>query len=503
MKIVTALMQHETNTFCPILTEYAEFGEAIGFPEPPSGQIVVDTFAGTGMAIGAFLDHAVKREAEIVVPIAAFAEPGGYVKDEAFEIIAGKICDAVAQGCDAVLLDLHGAMVCEGIDDPEGELLQRLRQIGPDVPIGVALDFHTNLTERMVRNASVITGYRTYPHIDMYETGDRCARLIFDMLDGKITPHLSFGTLPLVTAMLLQTPLKEPMKTPMDMAIHAGVSGRILDGSVFGGFPLSDIPHVSLSTVVVTDEQPETGDALVSEILDQAWSRRAGFVLDRPEPLAETIARARAIESGPVILADYGDNSGAGGPGDRMDVVEEVLKQGLQNAAVGTIWDPEAVKTLQQAGEGATVTLPVGSKTRSSSIDLEPNPLTVTGIVKTLCSGAFILKGDMMDGFPINMGDCAVLQVDGVELIISSRRAEIYAPQFFEEVGIDPKSKRYLVIKSRQHFRAGFEPIASAILLAPSAGVCRENHVDFPYRNLKRPIYPLDPDITWPEIDQK
>lgn len=498
MKIVIALMQHETNTFCPIPTAYEEFGEAIGFAEPPSGQIVIDTFAGTGMAIGAFLDHALARGVEIVAPIAAFAEPGGYVTAQAFETIADRICGSVAEGCDAVLLDLHGAMVCENNDDSEGELLQRLRRIDPDVPIGVALDFHTNLTERMVRHATVITGYRTYPHIDMYETGDRCARLIFDMMDGNITPHMAFGTLPIITAMLLQTPLREPMRTPMKMAIDAGDAGRVLDASVFGGFPLSDIPHVSLSTVVVTDGPQEAGKALVSEILDQVWSTRSGFVLDPPEPLADTIAKAKAIQAGPVILADYGDNSGAGGPGDRMDVVAEVLKQGLQNVAVGTIWDPEAVCTLQEAGLGATVTLPVGSKTSSPSINLEPNPLTITGTVKTLCGGEFVLQGEMMDGFPVNMGDCAVMQVGEVELIISSRRAEIYAPQFFTHVGIDPMKKRYLVIKSRQHFRAGFEPIATDILLAPSAGVCRENHSDYPYLNLKRPIYPLDPDTSWP-----
>lgn len=498
MKIVIALMQHETNTFCPIPTDYEEFGKAIGFDEPPSGQTVVETFAGTGMAIGAFLDHALRRGAEIVTPIAAFAEPGGYVADTAFETIAEAICSAVAEGCDAVLLDLHGAMVCETCDDPEGDLLQRLRQINPDVPIGVALDFHTNLTEKMVRNATVITGYRTYPHIDMYETGDRCARLIFDKIAGKVDPQMAFGTLPIVTAMLLQTPLQEPMKTPMTMAIDAGDCGRVLDASIFGGFPLSDIPHVSVSTVVVTDGPQASGKDLVSEILNQLWSTRSGFVLDRPEPLATTIATAKAIDVGPVVIADYGDNSGAGGPGDRMDVVAEVLKQGLENAAVGTIWDPEAVQTLQQAGIGATVTLPVGSKTNSSSIGLEPSPLTVTGTVKTLCSGDFVLQGDMMDGFPINMGECAVLQIDGVELIISSRRAEIYAPQFFTHVGIDPTQKRYLIIKSRQHFRAGFDPIASHILLAPSAGVCRENHVDYPYRNISRPIYPLDSGVSWP-----
>lgn len=498
MKIVIALMQHETNTFCPLPTAYVEFGEAIGFPEPPSGQTVIDTFAGTGMAIGAFLDQALSRKAEIVAPIAAFAEPGGYVADDAFKTIADAICAAVAEGCDAVLLDLHGAMVCETCDDPEGELLRRLRRIDPDVPIGVALDFHTNLTETMVRHATVITGYRTYPHIDMYETGDRCARLIFDMMEGKINPHMEFGTLPIITAMLLQTPLREPMRTPMNLAINASETGRVLDASVFGGFPLSDIPHVSLSTVVVSDGPQDSGKELVSDILDQVWSTRSGFVLDRPEPLANTIAKAKAIETGPVILADYGDNSGAGGPGDRMDVVAEVLKQGLENVAVGTIWDPEAVQILQDAGLGASVTLPVGSKTRSPSINLEPNPLTVTGAVKTLCSGEFVLQGEMMDGFPINMGDCAVLQIDGVELIISSRRAEVYAPQFFTHVGIDPTKKRYLVIKSRQHFRAGFEPIATEILLAPSAGVCRENHSDYPYQNLSRPIYPLDLQASWP-----
>ena len=496
MKLVIAMMQHETNTFSPLGTPYEAFGRAIGFDAPPSGQVVIDTFSGTDMAIAAFFDLAKQRDAEIVVPIAAYAEPAGLVQDEAFETIAERICAAVAEGCDAILLDLHGAMVTESFDDGEGELLRRIRGVNAEVPIGVALDFHANVTQAMVDNASVITGYLTYPHIDMYETGARCGRTILRLLDGEVRPVMTWGRLPLISATLRQTPLAEPMKTPMDMAIGAEDSGRVLNASVFGGFPLSDIPHVSLSAVLVADSSVSEGRELRDSILSTAWRGREGFVF-HPEPVATTIARAKSLSEGPVIIADYGDSAGAGGQMDDLTVVREMLRQGLTDIAVGPIWDPESLARMQEAGVGAQVSLEVGGKTDSPSLGIEGEPLSLSGTVKTITDGRFRLEGDMMAGFPVNLEGTAVLDSGTMELIVSGARGEPYVPQYFTHAGIDPTRKRYVVVKSRQHFRAGFEPIARHIVMAGGRGVCREEATAMPYRRLRRPIYPLDPDCTW------
>jgi len=496
MKLVIAMMQHETNTFSPLRTSYEDFGRAIGFAEPPGGEDVVRTFRGTDMPIGAFLDLAESVGAEVVAPIAAYAEPGGYVLDSAFERVAERICSAVASGCDAVLLDLHGAMVTETFDDGEGELLRRIRAVDSRVPIGVALDFHCNLTAAMVANATVITGYRTYPHIDMYQTGERCGRTILACLDGSVGASMTWGRLPLISALLCQSPANEPMKSPMDMAIAAEARGEVLNASVFGGFSLADVPHVSLSTVIVSDGDTVAGEALRDSILTSAWEGREGFVF-RAEPLEATIARAKAIDTGPVVIADYGDHSGAGGQMDDMAVTREIVRQGLSDVAVGPVCDPEALSQMQRAGCGARLTLDVGGKTDSPSIGIMGEPLTLTGTVKRITDGKFRLEGDMMAGFPVNLGGSAVLDTGTLEIIVSGGRGEPYAPQFFTHAGIDPTKKRYLVLKSRQHFRAGFERIASEIVLAGGRGVCREELDTLPFRRLTRPIYPLDKDCGW------
>lgn len=496
MKLVIAMMQHETNTFSPIMARYDDFGKGYGFNEPATDQAVIDTFVGTDMAIGAFLDTAIAQGAEIVTPIAAYAEPCGTVDQSAFERIAGAICDAVTMGCDAVLLDLHGAMVTEEHDDGEGALLARIRTVNGDVPIGVALDFHTNLTTKMVDNCTVMTGYCTYPHVDMYQTGERCAKTILRALDGQVRPRMTWGAVPILTAMTKQTPARAPMKPLMDAAMGAEARGAVLNASVFGGFPLADIPHVSLSTVIVTDEAGPDGTELRDQILTDAWGSRADFMSEE-EPLSQTIARAKALTEGPVVIADHGDNSGAGGNADDMSVVREALAQGLENIAAGPIWDPQALEAMRAAGVGTEMNLAVGSKLDTPSLGLKSTPLTLQGTVKNITDGRFVLDGDMMAGFPVDLRGCAVLDTGAMEIIVSGARAEPYSAQFFTHAGIDPTRKKYVIIKSRQHFRAGFEAMAKHILLAQGKGVCLEKYSELPFKNLARPIYPFDANMAW------
>ena len=496
MKFVVAMMQHETNTFSPLPTPYEAFAGPTGLPEPPSGQAAIETWGTADMGFSAFLALAREEGAEVTVPIAAYAEPSGPVADEAFERISARICEAVAGGCDAVLLDLHGAMVTESHDDGEGELLARVRRVAPEVPIAVSLDFHTNLTAAMVENATVITGYRTYPHVDMLETGRRAGRTLMRALRGEVRPRMVWGALPLLTHMIKQTPARQPMKDVMDLALAAEGAGRVLNASILGGFPLADIPHASLSALVVGEEGDERADALLREVLALAWERRADFVFET-EPVARTIERAKALADGPVILADEGDNSGAGGSMDDMTVIAEVLRQGLSDVVAGPIWDPRALAVMREAGVGTEVTLPVGGRTDSPSIGLTGRPLTLSGSVRAVTDGRFRIEGPMMTGFEVDLGGSALLDTGPVQVLVSGERCEPFDLTFMTHAGIDPRTKKYVLIKSRQHFRAGFEPIARHILMVSGPGVCGSDYGQFPFRKLRRPIYPLDPDTTY------
>src|SRR5687767_10059786 len=304
-KIVVAMMMHETNTFSPVPTPIASF-------RPLTGEAAVQEFRDTNTQLGGFLHVAQEIGAEATVAVAAGAHPSGYVEKGAYEDMCGAIVGAIRSGCDAAFLALHGAVVAEHFDDGEGELLRRIRAVAPALPIAVALDFHAHMTAAMVDNATVITGYRTYPHVDMGETGHRAGRTLVRALDGEVTPVMVWGHRPMMTSTLVHTPSRQPMKDVMDMAIAAETSGAVLNASVFGGFPHADIPHISCSAVIVCDRGKDTGQALLDRLLDMAWERRAEFIY-KGAPLASQIAHARTLGDGPIVLVDHGDNTASGG----------------------------------------------------------------------------------------------------------------------------------------------------------------------------------------------
>lgn len=500
MKCIVALMQHETNTFSPLATPLFAFASPVGLREPPSGSQAVDIYGSAEFAFSGLLDVARENGAEIEVPIAAYAEPSGKVSDDAFETIVDIICTAVSKGCDAVLLDLHGAMVAGSYDDGEGELLKRIRRISPDLPIAVALDFHTNLTSDMVDNCTVIDGYRTYPHIDMYQTGRRAAESLFTIINDKIATKMCWRALPMMTHMIRQTPLKQPMKDIMDRAIEAVETTDLLNASVFGGFPLADIPHVSLSVLTLERAQDNVGEALVDELCDMAWQRRQDFIFNAEE-LPKSISRAKTLKEFPVVIADHGDNCGAGGSADDLTVLDEMLKQGLNGIIAGPIWDPESVKQMIEVGTGNEISLVLAGKTDAPAIDQTGHSLQCSGIVTCVTDGRFAITGPMQTGLIVNLGRSAVLDIGNAQILVSEERWEPYDPGCFMHAGIDPLEAKYILIKSRQHFRATFESIAKHIVLAAGPGVCSSDYSQFNFNRLKRPIYPIDTDTPTDEAN--
>jgi len=497
MRFVIALMRHETNTFSPIATPLSSFCRGTGVDGPVSGEAAIRACEGTNNAAAAFIDMVRSQGDEFIMPLLANAVPSGIVTAEAFESMAGAIVAAVREGCDAVMLDLHGAMVAQGYPDAEGELLRRIRAVAPGVPIAVALDFHANFSDALVGNATAIAGYCTYPHVDVYETGARAARTLMAALRGEATPVILSRTLPMLTHMLRQTPQDQPMKDIMDRAMAAEREGEVLNASVFGGFPLADIPHVGLTVVIVADAGREhAARQLLDELTAMAWARRADFVFPI-EPMAESVARARKLDSGPVVLVDHGDNCGAGGPTDQMSVLAEVMRQGLDDVVAGPFWDPAAVEQMIRAGIGQQITVAVGGRTDMPALRLKGQPLTLTGRVKCITDGNYQVTGPMFTGVRLSLGRVAVLEAGGVLVMVCEKPQEPFDTGVFTHAGIDLARKKYILIKSRQHFRAGFGPIARHIVLVAGPGVCSSDYSLFPFENLRRPIYPLEPDTTF------
>src|SRR6185503_19264595 len=272
MRLVIAQVKHETNTFSPVPTPLARF--AHGAPLPLEGPAVRDAYKGTGTALGAFIDLAEQAGAEAVYPVAGNAAPSAPVEDDAYESMAGRIVEAVKAGCDAVLLDLHGAMVTQSFEDGEGELLGRLRRIAPSIPIGVALDMHTNLFPAMAEHATVIAGYQTYPHVDMYETGTRAATPIFSVLKNKARPAMAFGHRPMLPHVMRQSSLDQPNKDIQARAKDMEKKGEALCASFFVGFPHADIAYAGSSAVVVTDGDTAQAREWCDELIDMAWNAR-------------------------------------------------------------------------------------------------------------------------------------------------------------------------------------------------------------------------------------
>ncbi|MFC3227132.1 M81 family metallopeptidase [Marinibaculum pumilum] len=489
MRVLIAMMKHETNTFSPIVTDFARFA-AWGCH---FGADARAAYAGTGMPMGAYLKLAEARGAEIVTPVAAEAMPSGPVTADAYERLSAPILDAVSKGVDAALLDLHGAMVAEVTPDGEGTLLQRMRGIAPHLPIAVTCDLHCNLTAAMVENCTALIGYKTYPHTDMYEVGERIGRVLFDTLDGKVRPVMAWGNIPLLSQTLMQGTDDEPMKGLIAMARAQEAEGA-LASTVFGGFALADMPDAGNSAIVVADGDLAKAEAWRDSLLARAWDSREAFIY-RHRPLGEAVAAAKDLGAqvdGPVILLDHADNCGSGATQDVMTVIAEVIEQGLEDVAVAAVWDPEAVQQMRAAGVGATVTVTLGGRTDMPAIGMAGRPLEVTGRVRTLTDGEWVVHGPMYTGVKVMMGPTAVLDTGKVQIVVVSNHHEPWDQGVFTSVGIQPQHKKYLLLKSRIHYRAGFGGLSEHHLTLDGDGVTTSDNSLLTYEHVRRPVYPLD-----------
>ena len=493
MRLLIAMMKHETNTFSPVPTPLARFGHG---PGPLYGEAAIQAYRGTGSGLGAYLDLAAREKAEVVLPIAAGSPPSRPVDDAAFEHIATTICEAVKQGgYDGIMLDLHGAMVTDTFEDGEGELLRRIRAIDPQTPIAVSLDMHANLYDAIIDNATVVAGYRTYPHVDTYETAKRAGEILLRAIRGEAKPVMAWGNVPMLPHVMRQGSDDHPNRELQERC-GAMASEGALAASLFTGFPHADITNAGLSAVVVTDGDRDLAERLRDELLDRAWVEREAFVY-QIEPLDKALARAKAMPvpaagEGPIILLDHYDNCASGGTMDTTVVLAAILREGLENVAAFAIYDPEAVEQAIAAGIGAEVTLSVGGKMAMPQIPGDSPPLGITGTVKTISNGRFRNKGPMGRGVVTEMGPSVVIDTGKVEIALISRHVEPSDLNCFFTLGIDPLQKRYVMLKSRVHWRAGLGAMAKAVVDCAGIGVCTSDYGQLTFKNVRRPIYPLD-----------
>lgn len=491
MRVAVAMMSHETNTFSPVVTDLARFSGSGGVP--PEGEQALRIFRGTASCLGGYLSVCDARGADAFVPVAAGAAPSGPVRRDAYEYICERIV-AAATRCDAMLLDLHGAMVTEDHDDGEGELLRRIRAVAPELPIAVSLDMHANVTEAMVSLATVICGYHTYPHVDMDGTAARAAEILFDAIAGKTRPVMVWGHAPMLPHVMRQGTDDEPNKALQARAMALEADGA-LAVSLFTGFPHADIHDAGLSVVTVTDGDAASAAAIRDELLDQAWADREAFVY-HVEPLAASLARARELADGPgqgpVVLLDHYDNTASGGTMDTTEVLSAVLDAGLDRAAFFAIYDPAAVEAMAAAGVGAELTLSLGGKLHMPALRRQSRPIEVTGRVRLLAEGSFPATVAMSRGLTMNMGRAGVLRVGGIDVVVISRHLEPFDPGCLRSLGIEPLALRFLVLKSRIHYRVGFRDLARAMVECAGRGVCTSDYGELTFRKVRRPIFPLD-----------
>jgi microcystin degradation protein MlrC len=494
MRLLLAMMKHETNTFSPVVTDLARFSPT-GGDGPLGGAAALAAYRGTGTVTGAYIEIAEREGAEFELAIAADAWPSGPVEDDAYEAMCDTILGAVARGgWDGILLDLHGAMVTRSHEDGEGTLLQRIRAIDPRTPVAVGYDMHANVHAEMVELANVVAGYQTYPHVDMYETGRRAGDALLRMIKGEVQPTTAWGRLPMLPHVMRQGTADEPNRS-LQARCKAMEAEGALCASLFVGFPHADIRNAGLSVVVTTDNDMVRAERLRDELLQHAWDAREAFVYQL-EPLEQSVARAKAMTEGPVFLLDHYDNAASGGPMDTTRVLAEIIRQQLDDVAAFGIFDPQAVQQCIAAGIGATLTLRIGGKIEMPMCPEPSEPLQVTGRVKTIFDGRYRAKGPMAAGTHQDMGHAVVLDTGRLEIVLFSRHVEPFDVNTLLSVGIDPLQKRYVMLKSRIHWRAGMSHLARAVVECAGVGVCTSDYGQHRFERLRRPIFPLDPQVT-------
>ena len=490
--VFIAGFQHETNTFAPSLADWEAFNRGDAFPAYIRGEAMQTQFTGVNIPVGGFIDAAKRHGWQLWPSVWAGASPSSYVTRDAFERIATDLLQdlkqALSQGIDAVYLDLHGAAVAEHADDAEGELLARVRAIiGENMPLVASLDLHANVTQRMLATADALVAYRTYPHIDMAETGERAAELLQRRMRLGRREALTVHRLPYLISLNAQSTWLQPAKDiyaaidDIDKAHHSVLSFCM-------GFAAADFEECAPVLWAYAGEAHQAQAA--ADALHQLAAPPAQWRIDFLEA-REAVAQALALaaqHTRPVLIADTQDNPGAGGDSNTTGMLHALLQQGAGQrfpgaVALGLMYHPEVAAKAYAAGVGALIDVVLGVSVTTYS-GMSDAPLSARARVVAISDGRCLLKGPMMRGMTSQLGQSACLEIEGVLVAVVSGKAQLFDREMLRILGITPEAMKLIVLKSSNHFRADFEPIASKVLVAKAIGPMAADPGDLPWRKL-------------------
>ncbi len=486
-RIAVGGFQHETNTFAPSKATYAMFEQGGGWPAACYGNNIIDAVAGANIPLQGAIETLRNFNYQLVGTAYAAASPCAHVTDDAFERITTGILQGIdaAGRVDGVYLDLHGAMVTESYDDGEGELLRRVRQlVGPRVPIVASLDLHCNCSPAMIETADALVAYRTYPHVDMAETGERAAIVLHQMITRGQRLHKAFTKLDYLTPLSSQSTFIEPgASLYQDLARIEALHNCVL--SFTPGFPMADIADCGMAIFAMGENAHHTSAA----VQEMAQLVQAAEALFHSELLEPDEAVSRALRSGkvgkPTVIADTQDNPGAGGNGDTTGMLAALLRLQAQDACLGMLVCPETAALAHATGIGHQARFRIGEWSGVPGT----KPLESEFIVEQLGTGTFTCTGKMFTGYRMRLGPMALLRsvaAPGVRVVIGTHKCQAADQDMFRHVGLEPASQRVLVLKSSVHFRADFQAIATEILIAKAPGPAKADPSTFAWTKLRK-----------------
>ncbi|WP_051426306.1 M81 family metallopeptidase [Jiangella gansuensis] len=493
MRLAAVGFGHEANSFAPARATLNAW-RAEGILE--GAEIRARHRTAESIPSGFFAYEAEQPGVEVVPLVYAWITPTGASTAEAFEHLTGRMIGALRAGgpWDGVLLPQHGAAVADGFPDADGEFVRRVRAaVGPQVPIGMTLDLHANVSDLMVAHADVITVYQTNPHVDAAAQGLACARLIGRTARGEISPAIALAAPPLAINIIAQGTAEEPMAGLLALARQAERRRGVLSVSVVEGFPYADVPEMGVSVVAVTDNQPDLAAEIAADVAGAAWASRGDMVGDALG-IDDALRQAAAEPGGPVVLLDMGDNVGGGSPGDSTHLLHAARRLGITGVAV-SLYDEVAVAACHAAGVGGRVGVAVGGRTD----DRHGTPLPVTGEVIALSDGRFEDSTPTHGGARFfDLGPTAGIHTDdGLLLAVHARPAATHSQVQFRIAGIEPREVRIIAAKGVHSPRAGFEPIASRLIWVNTPGATSADLATLGYRLRRKPMFPFEPDTAW------
>jgi microcystin degradation protein MlrC len=468
-RIAVGTFQHETNTFAPTKAGRAAFEDGGGWPSMVRGPAIPPAFAGMNVPIAGFIQAATARGHTLTPLICANASPSAHVTDEIFSIVVEAMCADLAKALpvDAVYLDLHGAMVTESLEDGEGEILARVRAVvGPRMPVVASLDLHANVTQRMVDQSDGLVAYRTYPHVDMADTGARACDLLEAILKSGERPAKFFRQLPYIIPITAQCTFIEPGASIYKRLaeIEAG-SGAVL--SYCSGFPAADIRDCAPAVFGYGFDARKAGEATEALYRVVADSER-DYVAELYSP-EDAIRRGMAkggANGKPVVLADTQDNPGAGGDGDTTGLLAAMLRLRPKDAVLGLLIDPASAKRAHEVGAGNTAPFKLGAISGWPGVEPIERPFKV----ERIGTGEFLCTGPFYGGSRMKLGPMALLEAEGVRVVLASKKVQAADQEMFRHLGVEPIRQKIVALKSSVHFRAHFQPIAEEVLVVATPG---------------------------------